>query len=53
MKIKMDKELSDLDAQYKSYGLTGMPTETPTPTAAPGLLPPPTGKYGVATEVKP
>jgi len=52
MKIKMDKELSDLDAQYKSYGLTGMPTETPTPTAAPGLLPPPTGKFGVATEVK-
>jgi hypothetical protein len=30
----------------------GQTTEAPAPTAAPGLLPPPTGKYGVATEVK-
>ena len=53
MKAKMDKELSDLDAQYKSYGLTGMTTETPTSTAAPGLLPPPAGKFGQYKEVKP
>jgi len=53
MQAKMEKELRDLDAQYRAFGLTGAPTETPVPTATPGLLPPPTGKFGVATEVKP
>jgi len=53
MQAKMEKELRDLDAQYRAFGLTGAPTETPAPTATPGLLPPPTGKFGVATEVKP
>jgi hypothetical protein len=46
------KRYKTIDTYYnRMYG--GQETEVPTPTAAPGLLPPPTGKFGVATEVKP
>ena len=47
------RRYKEIDA-YSNRIYGGQTTEAPTPapTAAPGLLPPPTGKYGVATEVK-